>query len=44
VDETLKKKSSTPGIANEALQREANKEDIQANEKHVQVGTDLDLL
>ena len=38
VDETLQKESSTLGIAYEALLREANKEDVQANEEHVQVG------
>jgi len=43
VDYTLKKELSTLGIADEALLREANKEDIQANEEHVQVGTNLDL-
>ena len=43
VDETLKKESSTLDIADEALPREANKEDVQANEEHV-LGTNLDLL
>ena len=44
VDEILKKESSNLDIADEALPREANREDVQANEEHVQVGTNLDLL
>jgi len=44
VDETLKKESSNLDMADEALPRKANKEDVQANEEHVQVGTNLDLL
>jgi len=44
VDETLQKEPSTLDIAYETLLKEANKEDIQTNDKSVQVGTDLDLL
>ena len=44
MDKTLKKESSTLVIANEALLREANKEDVQTNEEHAQVRTNLDLL
>ena len=44
MDDTLKKESSNLDIADEALLREANKEDVQANEEHVQIGTNLDLL
>jgi len=44
VDETIKKESSNLNIADEALPREVNKEDVQANEEYVQVRTNLDLL
>jgi len=44
VDETLKKESSILDIADEALLKEAEKEDVQAHEKDVQVGADLDLV
>ena len=44
VDETLEKESSTLDIVDEAILREANKENEQANEEHPQVGIDLDLM
>ena len=44
VDETPEKESSTLDIADEAVLREADEEDVQANEEHAQVGLDLDHL
>ena len=44
MDETNEKESSTLDIADKPILREANKEDVQANEEHAQVGIDLDLL
>ena len=44
MDEALQKESSNLDIVDEALLREANKEDLQANEEHVQLGTNVDLL
>jgi len=44
VDEILKKESSNLDIADEALPREPNREDVQANKEHVQVGTNLNIL
>ena len=44
VDDTLKKESSNLDIIDEALLKKDNKGDVKANEAHVQVGTNLDLL
>jgi len=44
VDENLKKESFNLDIVDETLLRKANKEDVQANEQHVQVGMNLDLV
>jgi len=44
VDETLKKESYILYIVDEVLLREANKEDVQANEEDAQVRMNLDTL